>query len=125
MNNAEYLEVIKETFSPDTMSKILYCMVGLAGEAGEIANMAQKSLRGDFSSEYDLSFDGGNCDYGTEWVDHPQRVNLIEEMGGVFYYLHALCWRMDITPEAVMNINAEKLRSRLARGTIRGDGDDR
>jgi NTP pyrophosphatase (non-canonical NTP hydrolase) len=117
MTNEEYLELIRQTWQPECHDHVLYAMVGLAGEAGEIANLAQKGMRGDYMPKM-LMFTSN------EGV-RKKRQQLIEEMGGVFYFLHALCWQLDVDPEAVMHINAEKLRSRLERGTIRGDGDDR
>jgi NTP pyrophosphatase (non-canonical NTP hydrolase) len=124
VTNEEYLELIRQTWQPEYHDHVLYAMVGLAGEAGEIANLAQKGMRGDYMPKmlcYSLMFTS-NEDV-RKHVDKRQQ--LIEEMGGVFYFLHALCWQLDVDPEAVMRINAEKLRSRLERGTIRGDGDDR
>lgn len=126
MNDSEYLKAIKETYDPHTQNEILYCMVGVAGEAGEIANMVQKAMRGDFDSELLLLA-------ATTWPeDHPflakyerQREKLLTEMGGVFYFLHALCWKLGVEPGEVMRMNVEKLLSRKERGVIRGDGDDR
>ncbi len=123
MNDDEYLKLVKETWlkGPDCGKPILYCMVGLAGEVGEIANMAQKSLRGDFDSE-----SLGPTEYYHNLPKRKvQRQKLLEEMGGVFWYLHALCWRLGVDPGEVRALNAKKLRSRLERGTIRGSGDDR
>ncbi len=104
MTPKEYREMILKTYNPEMKDNVLYCMIGLAGEAGEICNMAQKRARGD---------------------DGDQRQKLIEEMGGVLYYLTALALHLDVTLEEVREINGKKLLSRLERGTIRGDGDDR
>lgn len=124
MNNAEYWHLIRRTFQPDCDDGVLYCMVGIAGEAGEIANMAQKGMRGDFMP-FRLRMPE-MADDADEAVQHlKKRKQLIEEMGGVFYFLHALCYELGTTPEEVMAINTEKLRGRLARDMIRGDGDDR
>lgn len=120
MNSEEYLKMIAQTFRPDTDQHVLYCMVGLAGEAGEVANMAQKLMRGDFSVAELMEY----CS-DPDKISETQRAKLLGELGGVFYFLHALCWQLHIRPEIVMGLNADKLRSRLARGTIRGDGDER
>ncbi len=113
VDTEEYLCMIDETLLKSIPNKVVYTMVGLAGEAGEVANIAKKCMREDFT-EADLQTEG-----------HPQRVKLLGEMGDVFYYLYALCDQLGLYPEEVMGANAAKIRSRQARGTIRGDGDDR
>lgn len=119
MTNDEFLDMIKETYAPnsDHLSHVLFCMVGVAGEAGEIANMCQKGMRGDWNPE--------KLTFPTTTEEVEQRDKLITEMGGVFYFLHALCWQLGVDPEDVMKRNATKLRDRLKRGMIRGDGDHR
>ena len=120
MNQEQYLAMVKETYSPDCEDHVLYNMVGVGGEAGEIVNMAQKAMRGDFEAKL-LS----RLNLSVESLEFEQRKKLIEEMGGLYYFFTALCWKLDIGVEDVRRINAEKLRSRLERGTIRGDGDER
>ncbi len=127
MDNVEYLERIKDTFGPGpNADAVLFCMVGLAGEAGEIANLAAKAMRGDFVpaalTEDALSLLEGVTETCIGW---DRRRKLINEMGGVFWYLHALCWQLGVRPEEVMAANAAKLADRKARGVIKGDGDDR
>ena len=128
ISDDEYLDMIKETYGPDCEDDVLFCMVGIAGEAGEIANLAQKGMRGDFrpdalGPEFKLS--GIRRQWEFDEKVAARRQQLIEEMGGLYYFFRALCWRLGITPAEVAQINAEKLRGRLARGTIRGDGDAR
>jgi len=125
MDNEQYEELIEDTFQPDCPDHVLFCMVGLAGEAGEIANMAAKGLRGDFTPAglaNPSAFHEAGEGVRLAW---EQREKLLGEMGGVFYYLHALCRSLGVPPEAVMVMNARKLRGRLERGVIRGDGDER
>jgi len=117
MNDRDYIDVIRETFLPGDYSvaetnRVLYMMVGLAGEAGEIANMAQKAMRGDFNLNELRMFP-------------PRREKLIGEMGGVFWFLYGLCDAIGIDPADVRELNAETLLSRKERGTLMGDGDER
>ena len=104
MNDA-YRDMIRKTFQPDCGDHTLYCMVGLGGEVGEVMNLAQKRMRGDFDPEF--------------------RNRVVDELGGVFYFLTQLCEQLRVTPEEVMEKNRLKLLSRLERGTVRGHGDDR
>jgi NTP pyrophosphatase (non-canonical NTP hydrolase) len=117
MTDDDYLKLIQETWQPDCRDHVLFAMVGVAGEAGEVANLAQKGMRGDFTPS--------RLSQPHTPAQFEKRKQLIEEMGGVFYFLHALCWQLGVEPSEVKKINADKLRSRLARGKIRGDGDER
>ena len=119
-SEADYLKMIKRTYAPDTDRHVLFCMIGVAGEAGEIANLCQKGMRGDWNAE-DMGLLKAKFDDATI----ERRQALLEECGGVLYFLTALAWRLGAPMEEVRRINAEKLLSRLERGTIRGDGDDR
>lgn len=84
-----------------------YFLVGLAGEVGEVMNVWQKHLRGDKPRSEEL------------------RQRLLAELGGAFWFLHAACISLGSTAEEVKQNNATELMSRLARGTIQGDGDHR
>jgi len=121
-----YLDLIKKTFDPDMEDKVLFCMIGVAGEAGEIANMAQKGARGDFDPYILADPEAWTVGDGILRDLHEgKREQLIGEMGGLFYFLEALCWQLGVTPEEVKRKNGEKVLDRLERGVIRGDGDDR
>lgn len=82
-----------------------YLSLGLVGEAGEVASLFAKAVR-----------DSGKL------VD---RDNLKKELGDVLWFVAVLAqhYNMDMQDVAVANIN--KLRSRQARGTLQGSGDDR
>jgi NTP pyrophosphatase (non-canonical NTP hydrolase) len=110
MTDEEYMEMIRQTYSPDTEQHTLFCMVGLVGEAGEVANMCQKAMRGDWDPEQ---------------MPEIQKKKLLVELGGVYYFWRALCWTLGVEPAEVLKMNVSKLQARMQRGTIRGDGDDR
>ena len=88
--------------------KIVYATLGLAGEAGEIANKVKKILR-DNSGE----------------IQEEVRQNLISELGDVLWYVAALATDLRAELSEVANKNIEKLNSRKNRGTIGGSGDNR
>lgn len=98
-------EAIK-TRMAGTERSLTYSALGLAGEAGELANKVKKILRGD-----------------------PNRDELIEgvksEMGDVLWYLAALCDDLGVSLEDIASENIKKIRSRYARGKITGGGDNR
>lgn len=91
-----------------SQSAICYTALGLAGEAGEVANQIKKVLRDD----------GG-------WVSDKRRAALAGELGDVAWYFVMLCRELGIDPSQVLAENVGKLEARLARGTIHGDGDHR
>lgn len=89
-------------------NKLIYPTLGLAGEAGEIANKVKKILR-DNSGE----------------LEEGVRQNLISELGDVLWYVAALATDLKTELSEVANKNIEKLNSRKNRGTIGGSGDNR
>ena len=89
-------------------NKLIYPTLGLAGEAGEVANKVKKILR-DNSGE----------------LEEDVRQNLISELGDVLWYVAALATDLKTELSEVANKNIEKLNSRKNRGAIGGSGDNR
>jgi NTP pyrophosphatase (non-canonical NTP hydrolase) len=83
-------------------STFWYAALGLAGEAGEVAERIKKHYR-----------DGASLN------------GLVKELGDVLWYLAAIASHANLTLEAVARVNIEKLASRQARGVIHGGGDNR
>lgn len=106
MNINEYQKQACETAI--YKDKLIYPTLGLAGEAGEIANKVKKILR-------DSS---GN-------LQESVREDLICELGDVLWYIAALATDLNVELSEVANKNIEKLNSRKNRGTIGGSGDNR
>jgi NTP pyrophosphatase (non-canonical NTP hydrolase) len=69
--------------------------LGLAGEAGEVADLIKKGIY------HQLGLD---------------REKLKKELGDVAWYLAALCTHLGLTLEEVMEHNMEKLRARFPEG---------
>jgi NTP pyrophosphatase (non-canonical NTP hydrolase) len=91
---------------PDDLAGIVYCTLGLAGEAGEVAGKVKKLLR-----------DG----------DTPEkRKAIVKEIGDNLWYIPRLLEELGNYSMAQTALeNVEKLHGRLERGTLHGDGDDR
>jgi NTP pyrophosphatase (non-canonical NTP hydrolase) len=87
------------------LPELMYLALGLAGEAGEVANKVKKLFRDGDSEE--------------------KRDRLKGEIGDVFWYLARLCDALDLNPEDILQANADKLSSRKERGVIGGSGDER
>ncbi len=91
-----------------TREAVCYTALGLAGEAGEVANQVKKVLRDD----------GGA-------ITPERRAALAGELGDVAWYFVMLCRELDLDPGRVLADNVSKLTRRQASGTIQGDGDRR
>jgi NTP pyrophosphatase (non-canonical NTP hydrolase) len=87
---------------------IVYPTLGLVNEAGELAGKVKKIFR-DKQGQ----------------IDDSDREALKYELGDVLWYLTQICTELDLTLEEVAAANLTKLFSRLERGTIGGDGDER
>ena len=87
---------------------IVYPTLGLANEAGEVAGKIKKIFR-----------DRAGV------IGEEDRQALKYELGDVLWYLTQICTELNLTLEEVAAANLEKLFSRLERGRIRGDGDQR
>ena len=85
-----------------------YAVMGLAGEAGELANQAKKVLRDD----------GGE-------LTPERREKMAAELGDVLWYVAAVAHELGVDLEDAARHNLQKLRARADRGTLRGDGDVR
>lgn len=103
----EYQRIAQVTMVYPQESKVIYPALGLAGEAGEVANKAKKLLRGD----YELS---------EEIV-----VAMSDELGDVLWYLAALAEDLGLNLGDIAEQNLKKLKDRRDRGVIRGSGDNR
>jgi NTP pyrophosphatase (non-canonical NTP hydrolase) len=111
MNFIRYQQVaITTAVYPDkgTIHGVTYAALGLAGEAGEVANKIKKIRRDN-----------------NDVIDDVVREKVMKEMGGVLWYLAALAQEMGLSLDTIAFLNLEELRSRKERGTLHGDGDNR
>lgn len=79
----------------DAQSMLVWNALGLAGEAGEVAEHVKKAV-----------FHQHNLD----------REKLKKEVGDVLWYAAAVCTNLDLTLEEVMEANIEKLQQRYPDG---------
>ncbi|MDT8307173.1 MAG: nucleoside triphosphate pyrophosphohydrolase family protein [Anaerolineae bacterium] len=108
-NLDEYQRQSRKTWSLiSTDHPIVYPTLGLANEAGEVAGKVKKIFR----------------DRGGE-IAAEDREALKQELGDVLWYLAQICTELDLSLSEVASANLTKLFSRLDRGTLYGDGDNR
>jgi NTP pyrophosphatase (non-canonical NTP hydrolase) len=87
---------------------VIYPTLGLANEAGEVAGKVKKIFR----DKQGL-------------IGPAEREALTSELGDVLWYLAQVCTELELSLDEVAEANIEKLYSRLERGKIGGDGDNR
>ncbi len=105
----DYQKAAKTTAVYTSPEQQLVCTVlGLNGEAGEVAEKIKKVIR------------DKNSVIGDE-----DRKEIQKELGDVLWYLAVLADTLGLDLEAVAALNLEKLRSRHQRGAIHGAGDNR
>ncbi len=109
MNFDEYQTKARSTaVYPDIDNNLTYPVLGLSGEAGEVANKVKKIYR-----------DHGGVISGLD------RVLLCSELGDVLWYVAAIASELDLPLGLVVQENLEKLAKRQQAGTIQGSGDSR
>lgn len=108
MDFNKYQETAVETaIYPDT-HRILYPALGMAGEAGEVANKVKKIIR------------DGTDNLPEDWKDQ-----LASEIGDVLWYCAALANDLGMPLSLIAAQNRDKLLERKQKGTISGSGDKR
>ncbi len=103
-----YQEEARKTALYPEAYRLIYPTLGLAGEAGELANKVKKVLR----------------DQGGE-VTEEVRQALLAELGDVLWYVAQVATDLGASLGAVAQANLEKLRSRQGRSRLGGSGDTR
>ena len=97
----------KTAIYPDE-HRILYPALGLAGEAGEVANKVKKLVR------------DGPDNRSDTW-----REDIASEIGDVLWYCAALATDLNLSLGTIAGLNQAKLHKRMSENKIGGSGDDR
>jgi NTP pyrophosphatase (non-canonical NTP hydrolase) len=106
---SDYQELSRRTAAyPGAGENIVYPTLGLAGEAGEVAEKVKKLLRDD----------GGI-------LSEERRDALAGELGDVLWYVAQVATEAGLDLEEIAQGNLDKLLSRKQRGVLSGSGDRR
>lgn len=100
-------DIILEGEQSKLMSWI-YPMIGLSGEAGEVANKVKKIIRDEHGE-----------------ISSDMRNIISMELGDLLWYMAQLCTELHISLDDVAFRNIEKLKERAKEGKIKGSGDKR
>lgn len=108
MDFTKYQQTAVETaIYPDT-HRILYPALGMAGEAGEVANKVKKLIR------------DGPAGMADDWKEQ-----IASEIGDVMWYCAALANDINMPLALIAAQNRDKLLARKQKGTLQGSGDTR
>lgn len=108
MELAEYQRLSRRTAEYPREAWLAYPALGLAGEAGEVAEHAKKAIRDDAGA-----------------VSEERRAAMAKELGDVLWYVAQLASELGLELEEIAEGNLRKLLSRQRRGVLSGSGDDR
>jgi len=104
----EYQRATAKTAIYPKERAIEYCILGLVGEAGEIANKYKKIIRDN---------------RGVLTQEHRDKIS--DECGDVFWYLSELSTNLGVSLSSLADSNIKKLKQRKEKKTLGGDGDKR
>ena len=96
----------KTALYPDAGKNLIYPILGLCGESGELAEKMKKLIRDD----------GGV-------LTDERRMLMKKELGDVLWYVSQVARELGVTLDEIAAENLAKLASRAERGTLNGNGD--
>jgi NTP pyrophosphatase (non-canonical NTP hydrolase) len=103
----EYQEgATKTALYPDAGKNLIYPILGLCGESGELAEKMKKLIRDDAGILTD-----------------ERKMLMKKELGDVLWYVSQIARELDTNLDEIATENLTKLASRMERGTLHGDGD--
>jgi NTP pyrophosphatase (non-canonical NTP hydrolase) len=108
MNFNKYQEESSKTRKVKYEPGYIYTALGLAGEAGEVAEKVKKIIRDN-----------------AVVLSEERREDLKKELGDVLWYIAQLSQDLGFDLEDIAKSNLNKLKSRMERNQIQGDGDNR
>ena len=108
MELSDYQRRSRQTAEYPREAWLAYPALGLAGEAGEVAEHAKKAIRDD----------GGE-------ISDERRAAMAKELGDVLWYVAQLASELGLELDEIAQGNLEKLLSRQRRGVLSGSGDER
>lgn len=104
MEFTEYQEFVNGmAFYPNAGKNLVYPILGLSGEAGEVANRYKKILRDDNGK-----------------LTSASNNDILKELGDCLWYISAIANEMGMTIEDIAKLNIEKLTKRREDSKVTG-----
>lgn len=107
-NLEDYQMFVRQTKVYDKEYNLVYPVLGLVNEAGEVAGKVKKLMRDDNGQ-----------------LTQERFSEIVDELGDVLWYITATADDLGITISDVFYLNYQKITSRKQRGMIKGSGDNR
>jgi len=104
----EYQMFVRSTKVYDKEYHLVYPVLGLVNEAGEVAGKIKKLMRDDEGQLTQERFD-----------------DIVAELGDVLWYVTAIADDLGISLSSIFHDNFMKIKSRQQRNMIKGSGDNR
>jgi len=109
MNFNQYQEEARKTaIYPNLGKNFVYPVLGLCGEAGEVAEKIKKVIR-----------DNNGI------ITEEKTIEVAKELGDVLWYISNICNELDLSLDKVALLNLSKLRKRQEENKVHGEGDNR
>ena len=113
MNFSEYQKESRITAKyPDVDNNFIYPTLGMVGEAGEFAEKIKKLMR-------------DQKVFTPDQVPGEVKGEVLKELGDVLWYVAQLATEFDVDLDEVADMNIKKLRDRMNRDVLHGEGDNR
>ena len=112
MTFQEYQKAAGQTaIYPSRGTNLLYPILGLIGETGEVCEKLKKEIR-----------DQGNVNL---ILTESKRSEIQKELGDILWYFSEVATHFNMSLEDIAQGNIDKLTKRQKEGTLNGSGDDR
>lgn len=109
MNFSEYQKKSRKTAKyPNAGKNYIYPTLGIASEAGEVANIIKKIMRDKEGV-----------------INNETKEILSKELGDVLWYIAQIATELELSLNDIAKGNIKKLYSRMKRGKLSGSGDNR
>jgi NTP pyrophosphatase (non-canonical NTP hydrolase) len=109
MNFRTYQLKASKTAIYPKKARIIYPVLGLANEAGEVLGVIKKQIR----------------DHRGNFTDPRFLITIRKELGDVQWYLSQTAKDLGLSLEDIAESNINKLADRKKRGVLKGNGDNR
>lgn len=104
----DYQKSAQETAIYPNDNNISYLALAICGEAGELADKVKKVIRDKHGQFY-----------------QPDIAAIALELGDIMWYAANLAHTLGFSLEDIARMNLDKIKDRVARGTLQGNGDYR
>lgn len=111
MSGHEFEKLSSE--SSQVSHELVFNLIGLCGETGEVAEKIKKAIR------------HSNLDEVANTLTDEKKKGIALELGDVLYYLSRVANMLGIKLSEIARLNQEKLLDRVSRDVVKGEGDNR